>query len=167
MTYIPKKVFILQNGNYTEISYAEYCEKEASEYKGRFFISLHGCLMETTEEFYKDFYRNRRREKYLHECSIEKGDIYYHSLDTEEFNGEDILIDTEGDIEQAIVDKLMIEQLQKILPLLSSDERELIDALYFKDHSERELSKISRVPQKTINDRKHKILQKLKKFLEN
>jgi len=42
-----------------------------------------------------------------------------------------------------------------------------IEALFFKGYSERQWSKISGIPQRTICYRKNVILQKLKKILKN
>lgn len=46
-------------------------------------------------------------------------------------------------------------------------EQELIQALFFRGLSERKWSEECGIPQKTINDRKQRILAKLKKMLEN
>ena len=124
-------------------------------------------LMEVDEAYYTEFYREQRREKYLRERAIEKGDIYYHSLDTEEFCGEDILVDPDENVAEQVTDKLMAEHIRYIVSLLPSDERELIEALFFKGYSERQWSKISGIPQRTICYRKNVILQKLKKILKN
>lgn len=46
----PKKVFVLENGNYKELSYKDFCllkEKDIS-YADKPFIPLHGMLMEVT-----------------------------------------------------------------------------------------------------------------------
>lgn len=69
-------------------------------------------------------------------------------------------------IDEAIVQKMMLESLRRNLTQLSQDEFELINALFYKGFSEREWSEISGIPQKTINDRKKRILKKLKKLLE-
>jgi len=42
----------------------------------------------------------------------------------------------------------------------------LIHTLFFQGKSERQLSSESGIPLMTLNDRKRRILQKLKKFLE-
>ena len=167
MAYKPTNVFIKENDEYIEISYKEFCEKQNAEFKDKFFISIHDMLMEVDEAYYTEFYREQRREKYLRERAIEKGDIYYNSLDTEDFCGEEILIDPDENVEEQVMDKLMAEHIRYIVSLLPSDESELIEALFFNGYSERQWSKISGVPQKTINDRKQKILLKLKKILKN
>ena len=167
MKYTPEKVFIKENDNYIEISYQAFCEGQNNVFKDRFFISLHNMLMEVDEAYYTEFYREQRREKYLRERAIEKGDIYYNSLDTEEFCGEDILVDPDEDVAQQVTDKLMAEHIRYIVSLLPEDERELIEALFFNGYSERQWSRISGIPQRTICYRKNVILQKLKKILKN
>lgn len=56
-------------------------------------------------------------------------------------------------------------QLADIFKKLKINELKLIDALFFKDLTEREYSLLSRIPQKTINNRKRAILKKLKSWL--
>ncbi len=71
MKYAPKKVFILDNGIYTELSYEEFCSLKDNDvsYADKFFIPLHRMLMEVTEEQYKEFYKSQRRQKYIDEQS--------------------------------------------------------------------------------------------------
>lgn len=88
-------------------------------------------------------------------------------LTTDDFNGEDILIDTSQEIDEAVVHKIMLDKLHDSLVLLSDDEQKLINALFFRNLSEREWSAETGIPQKTINDRKRRILIKLKKLLKN
>jgi DNA-directed RNA polymerase specialized sigma24 family protein len=61
----------------------------------------------------------------------------------------------------------MLEKLKSSLILLNQAEMELIKALFYDGVSEREWSAVTGIPQKTINDRKQRILNKLKKLLEN
>ncbi len=169
MKYAPKKVFILDNGSYTELSGEEFClfkEKDIS-YADKFFIPLHGMLMEVTEKTYRDFYKAERRQKYINERSAENEDFFYDMLTTYDFNGEDILIDTSQEIDEAVIHKIMLDKLHDALVLLSDDEQKLINALFFRNLSEREWSAETGIPQKTINDRKRRILIKLKKLLES
>ena len=93
MKYAPKKVFILENGLYKEITYSELkqLEQEDKSYMDKFFLPLHGMLMEVTEETYKEYYRDKRRQKYIDERSRLNGDVSYNALDTDETLGEDVL----------------------------------------------------------------------------
>jgi len=167
MAYKPTNVFIKENGEYIEISYKEFCEKQNTEFKDKFFISLHDMLMEVDEAYYIEFYREQRREKYLRERAIEKGDVYYNSLDTEDFCGEEILIDPDEDVAEQVMDKLMIEKLHSVLPLLSEDEYVLIHKHYFENIPETELAKFYGVSQQAISKRMLKIRAKLKNLIEN
>lgn len=56
-------------------------------------------------------------------------------------------------------------QIDSALKELSKDEIALINALFYKDLTEREYSLQSGIPQKTINNRKKSILKRLKKLL--
>ena len=167
MEYTPKKVFILEDSRYIELSYQEFSARYeyADDYPEKFFIPLHGMLMEVSEDVYRDFYKSVRRQKYLDERSKENGDFSYDMLTTDEFNGEDILVDETQDIEEIVVDRIMLDKLQQVISLLSEDERTLIHQHFFEEISQKELSRMYGVNQSNISRRILKILQKLKKFL--
>lgn len=76
-------------------------------------------------------------------------------------------IDDGTNVEETAIKAVMVEQLKGSLELLSVDEIEMINALFYQGFSEREYAKNTGVPQKTINDRKLRTLRKLKKLLEN
>ena len=59
------------------------------------------------------------------------------------------------------------QQLRRALRTLTVEERLLIHELFYNGKSERELSAMIAVPQKTINDRKRKILAKLRRQMES
>ena len=90
----PKKVFIIADGSYREITPAEHeFRKEADTgYREKKFIGLHSMIMEVSEKKYIGFYRNKRRQKYLDEQRRDNGDVSYDALNSDEFNGEEILI---------------------------------------------------------------------------
>ena len=76
-------------------------------------------------------------------------------------------VDENSFTENLVENKIMKEKLQECLLLLNSAERSLIEALYYQEKTERELSKETGVHYSTIHSRKKKILEKLKKLLEN
>ena len=49
-----EKGFLFENGEYIEISYEELCRREENDpsYKDKFFIPLHGMIMEVDETAY-------------------------------------------------------------------------------------------------------------------
>ena len=49
--------------------------------------------MEVTENNYRTFYKNIRRQKYLKELFAANGDFSYDMLATDDVNGQDILVD--------------------------------------------------------------------------
>ena len=63
--------------------------------------------------------------------------------------------------EDIILKEMEIAALHHSLDFLDTDERTLIEALYFEGLTEREYFERSGIPQKTINDRKNRILKKL------
>ena len=168
MKYAPKKVFIKENENYIEITNEEHeCRKMTDEqYAKRKFIPLHGMLMEVDEEFYKDFYRQKDRDEYLTWRTKNK-DVSYHEYDTEEYSGEDMLVDPDEDVATQVTDKLMVEKLLTVLSLLSEEERLLIHRHYFENIPETELEKIYGISQQGISKRIKKIREKLKNLMGN
>ena len=168
MRYAPKKVFILENGLYKEITYSELKQFEQADksYMDKFFLPLHGMLMEVTEETYKEYYRDKRRQKYIDERSKANGDVSYNALDTEEILGEDVFADTKTDVEAEVINKMTVAELRKALLLLSPDERELITAIYIHNLTEREFAKQKGVYHNAVHKRKLRVLEKLRKFLD-
>ena len=125
MKYAPKKVFILENNEYVEITYEELCHREATvkSYEDKLFLPLHGMLMEVTEDVYADFYRDQRRQQYITARAIANGDVSYDALNTDEFNGEDTLVDPDENVAEQVAQKMLIEKLHRVLPLLFREER--------------------------------------------
>ena len=169
MKYAPKKVFILENGNYKEISYEDHRKLQTTDkkYVDKLFLLLHGILMEVTEETYRTYHKTKRRQKYIDECSYKNKDFSYDSLDTEEMLGEDIFADRDTDVEKQVEDKIMIEKLRQVFRLLSSEEKRLLILHFFKGKSQTELSRLYGLNQSNISRKIDRILAKLKKFLEN
>ena len=165
----PNKVFILISlGKYEEIIGTELlsrCETDPA-YKDKLFIPFESGLLEVSKKDYQSFYKDIRRQKYLHEEAILHNQFSYNALDSDEMTGEETIVDLETDVQADAEKHLMAERLHKCLSLLSESEYKMIYALYFAGMSEREYMKCSGLPQKTINNRKKKILGKLKKLFE-
>lgn len=75
--FTPNKVFIICGDGYTEITPAEHQMRQESDstYRCKYFIPLHGMLMEVCEKDYTDYYRAKRRQKYVRECALKNGEI--------------------------------------------------------------------------------------------
>ena len=74
--------------------------------------------------------------------------------------------DAEG-VEDAAVNAVMIEKMLVCLKLLTPEAQNLITDLFFKGKSERQLSRETGIPRMTLHGRKVKILNRLKKLMDN
>ncbi|NLO86764.1 MAG: sigma-70 family RNA polymerase sigma factor [Clostridiales bacterium] len=68
--------------------------------------------------------------------------------------------------ETTVLDRLETTALHQSLSSLAVEERTLIEALFFEGLTERAYSERSGIPQKTVNDRKNRILKKLYQLLK-
>lgn len=161
--------FIRTESGYEQLTYAELCKRRNTneEYKSKKFFPLHGMLMEVTEEQYKEFYKQKRRQKYLAECANQTGELSYDALTASELNSENIIVDKSEPLDEQVIQKIMLDKLRFALLLLSEDEQELICGLFFKNLSEREYAAQKGVYHNAIHNKKMRILKKLKKFLDD
>ena len=75
------------------------------------------------EIYYADFYRDKRRQQYITARAIANGDLSYDALNTDEFNGDNILVDPDENVAEQVAQKMLIEKLHRVLPLLFREER--------------------------------------------
>lgn len=132
----------------------------------KYYVKVAGYLYEVSKEIHDTYKREERRHRYLKDTQKEVVTLSYDALN-DEVVSESVLVDRYVNVEEAAINNVMLEKLNKALSTLSDDELFLIEHLIFQELSERELSKRTGIPQKTINNRKHKVLKKLKKLLEN
>lgn len=170
MKYAPRKVYIKESDGYMELSYEDFCRRRETDrtYKDKLFIPVQGCLIETEQTHYIEFYRDKERWRYLRKLDKDNNLLSLEAIENDDDSDSsfDFIADETVNVEETVVRRMMLDKLRFALSLLSEDERSLINAIFFRGLSEREWSKASGIPQKTINDRKRKILSKLKKFLE-
>ena len=132
----------------------------------KYYILVPHALVEVTEEIYSEYHSIDRHLETLEEKDERYGLVSYNSLDDEEIVGEEMISDPYAEsVEDKATAQLMAAKLQRCVQRLSPDEQALIHAIYYEGLSERKYSKRSGIPQKTINNRKRKILTKLKKYL--
>jgi DNA-directed RNA polymerase specialized sigma24 family protein len=118
-----------------------------------------------TQEVYKAYYRCQDREKYLDKLA-EKNNISLEGCAEKGISVEYIIATAEDSMEDAIILNEMIAKILRCVQMLDGSDRKLIVELYLRSKSERQMSRETGVPQRTINDRKRKILSKLKKLME-
>ena len=133
----------------------------------KFFIYVNGHPVAVTEEIYREYYRMGRRERYLEERDAANGTVMYSGLDTDETLGEEMIPDTGAkSVEQTVIDGMMTDMLHEALDILTEDERNLINALFYEGHSEREYAAMLRISKTALHARKVKVLALLRKYLE-
>ena len=168
MKYEPRKVFVLENNEYIEISAKEhqYRKETDPQYTEKHFILVQGYLLETSKEFRDDFQRDKDRYRYIRKLDAQKKLLSIEAFDTEDENGIDLIDSSTESIAELVADKMMIEKLYQSLEFLDNDERILIDALFFQGMSEREYASVLGVYPNAVHKRKTRILEKLKKILK-
>ena len=137
-------------------------------------------LVEVSDEVYEVYTKGKRKDRYFtNDLKVEKIRVNQEketvtfipsredSLDRLIEDNDQQYADNSETVEDDAVKNVMVEKLKSVLDELSPDEYELIQALYYRGFSERKWSDETGLPQKTINNRRRKILRKLKKLLEN
>ena len=164
------KCFIkIKKGIYEEITYKELKEKRNKyiTYKKKKFIQLDDILLEVSKREYETIDPEEQRLKYINRT---ERNIKIISYDKEDDNGtflKDVIPDSNYNLEFEIERKMEIEKLEEALFQLNDEEYNLIKALFFEQKTLREYAKMLGIPFMTIQNRKNKILEKLKKFLKN
>lgn len=166
-----RDIFIFNNRNNPAEGYYQITEAELQLYKNSCeekpsIINLGYALMEVTEVDYKDFYKTRRREKYIQEEAIRVGEVSYNAFDTEDYDGASAIADDSEALEDSVIRKMMIEKLPEAVATLTEDEKELVYQLYFNHKSERQLALEFGVSNVAVNKRKNNVLSKLKNYFE-
>lgn len=134
----------------------------------KYYIHVPGTLVEVSEGVYFAYYQEKRRGRTLREKDERNGAVSYDGLDTPELTGQEMIPDRDAvSVEDAAIANILRDRLHRCLDALDEPDRELIHALYFEGLSERKYAKRVGIPQRTINDRRRRVLRKLKELLEN
>ena len=109
---------------------------------------------------------DNRHEKYLIKKDRKNNVIPFSALD---YDGHfvDNIVDESIDIEKIIEVKMQIEELNKALNSLTEEERDIITAIFFREESLRSIGERKNRSYQAIGKRRDKILEKLRKLLED
>ena len=134
--------------------------------KREYVLYVKGKAIPVSEEVYKAYWKITEHEKYLIKKEWKNNVIPFSALD---YDGHfvDNIIDERIDLEKTVEVKVQIEELNKALATLTKEERELIEAIFYKEESLRSISKKEKVTHQAIGQRRDRILEKLRKILEN
>ena len=134
--------------------------------KKDYSLYVKGKAVKVSEEVYKAYWKITEHEKYLQRKDWKYDVIPFSALD---YDGHfvDNIIDERVDLEKIVEVKMQIEELNKALATLTKKERELIEAIFYKEESLRSIGKKEKVSYQAIGKRRDKILEKLRKLLED
>ena len=134
--------------------------------KKDYYLYVKGKAVKVSEEVYKAYWKITEHEKYLQRKDWKYDVIPFSAMD---YDGHfvDNIIDEKIDLEKIVEVKMQIEELNKALATLTKKERELMEAIFYKEESLRSIGKKEQVSYQAIGKRRDKILEKLRKLLED
>lgn len=142
------------------------------EERANYYLYINGQAVPVSEQVYRVYQHYERKEEYFsYDLKTEK-----FQKDTATFlpSREDSferLLETDRQFAVAVqpVEEQAVSSvwLEELLQCLSADERIILRKLYFEDKSERIASMELGISKTALHQRKVKLLQKLKIFLEN
>lgn len=171
MTYIPKRVFLLDCGKYIELSYEEFCEKkeetEGHDAKKRRYILIQGMLLEVDESAYREHYRICRRMRYLMEMEQKVQILSFEDCIEAGLEGSILPAENKKLPDAIAEEKDIIQRLRCAIDRLTNEERDLILAHFFFHATQAELARRYGITQAAISQRLQRILQKMREELES
>lgn len=177
--------FILEDGTYKSISGREWYrllkkQKFYPQEARRYFVHLASfekgeddCYIETSKEKYDEWEKDSRKEEYQKyiKKAFHRDVVSYDFFGNDESGipGGETIEDQTTNVEETAVEHMEMQELRQLIAKLDEGEQCVLYELYLSDNpiSERELSRRMGVSQKTLNYRKKKILEKLKKLWLN
>ena len=144
----------------------EQKKEDSTMDKKDYYLYVKGKEVKVSEEVYKAYWKITEHEKYLIKKDWKNNVIPFSALD---YDGHfvDNIIDERVDLEKIVEVKMQIEELNKALATLTKKEKELIEAIFYKEESLRSIGKKEKVSYQAIGKRRDKILEKLRKLLED
>ena len=130
-----------------------------------YYLYVGGRKIKVSEQIYKVYWQEREHEKYLEQVD-KKNHLLFFSFLNQYGNFEDNLEDKNVDVEKVVATQIMIEALRNAMSKLNEEEREIIERLYFNDETLRAVAKTQNISHPALIKRRDKILEKLKKFIE-
>ena len=162
------EVYMEINSEQTRFTMQEYLAMREKDPHVRTlkFIVIDHRMYEATPEQFKAWKQEQNRRAYLKASAPEYTVVSYAALVNEDGAPAcEFIPDETTDVAEEATMGVMIVRLRKALAQLSSEERQLIQATFLDGLTEREYAATSGIPQKTINDRKRRILLILKKII--
>ena len=130
-----------------------------------YYLYVNGQKVKVSEQIYKVYWREREHEKYLEQVDRKNHLLFFSSLD-HDGNFVDNIVDESVDVAKIVETQMMIESLRYAISKLNDEERDIIERLYLNDETLRSVAKLKSITHPALMKRRNKILEKLKKFIE-
>lgn len=143
-----------------------------------FYLSVNGRKVRVSEEVYHECRRSEDRERYFME-TLKRGRIVVNQdeMSIEYIPGREVsyesLVEAEREfpapdmpVDEMLVKAQLMEKLEEALHILTREEMELIQELFYLERTEREAADMLRVSPGIVHYRKNKVLGKLKRMLK-
>lgn len=136
------------------------CKKSEKQY----FVQVGNKQVEVNHEVYLEIYKD-----YLYEKNQERKRRRYNVLSLDAMNEEnnniyDFVPDLSSNTEEHAIHKVTMQKIKDILKEIDQDN--IIMLNYFLEYSEQEISVVLGIPKYTVNRRKRKILNYIKKLVK-
>ena len=122
--------------------------------------------VEVSKAVYHAYHKAREAERYQNKI-IRQSELSFERFKEDGVNVEFQFALYQPNIEDPLIKQELLQKLKIALSTLNPEERLLIHELFFSGKSERVLAGELDIPRMTLSDRKHRILRKMKKIIEN
>ena len=131
----------------------------------KYFIRLGGgTLVEVGREIYLEGYRSERRERYQRERDRKHGVCSINKLHEKGYYPEKSNYLKDTTLETVLKDECR-DRLENALKKLPEQEKRLVRLLYFEDMTVKKTAEIFGCSRKTIQNRREKVLEKIRKMM--
>ena len=134
--------------------------------KDKKFIYISNTRFEASEDFYKEYYREKKHSRYLRREEQKVTIVSYENLGVD-LSAEDIIMDVDVNVEETVINKIMLERLNEILGTLNEEELYLLDKLIYNKESRREVGKRLSISHTAVSKRLGKLIEKLRYLMDN
>ena len=132
----------------------------------KYIIKVEGKLVEVSQEVYFAYFRMERQERWQEEKQREHGVMSYDALDDGEMVGLEDVVDTASPgLEDAVIAGEFRDRLRNAIASLPKEDRELIQAIYYEEMSERAYAKQHGISQNCAYKRRRRILSRLRAIM--
>lgn len=104
-----------------------------------YYLYVKGKAVPVSEEVYKAYWKITEHEKYLIKKDWKHNVISFSALD-HDGHFVDNIIDERIDLEKIVEVKMQIEELHRALNTLTKEERELMEAIFYREKRKSKLS---------------------------